>query len=134
MERSCSPFSTRARSTDPHINATLLIGGLAADREFIGSVQHHYQGKRPTQVATLSDSLKFVTVCAEQQVAGDYLEARLIEKLAYAGSEQRAALMIEAAAETVRSMESRDLSIGGTIRYLILRRGTLPKIGIFKSA
>jgi hypothetical protein len=116
--------------TDPHINATLLMGGLAADREFIGSVQHYYLGKRPTQVATLSNSLQFVTVCAEQQVAGDYLEARLIEKLAYAGSEQRVGLMIEAAAETIRFMETRDSSIGGTIRYLILRRGMLPEVGI----
>ncbi len=116
--------------TDPHINATFLIGGLAADREFIGSVQHHDLGKRPGQVAMLSDALQFVTICVEQQVAGDYFEARLIQKLAYAESEQRVGLMIEAAAETIRFMETRDLSIGGTIRYLLLRRGMLPDVGI----
>lgn len=119
--------------TDPHMNATLLIGGLAADREFIGAVQHHYLGKRPIKVATLAESLQFVTVCFEQEVADDYFEARLIEKLRYAGSEQRVGLMIEAAAETVRFMQTRDSSIGGTIRYLILRRGMLPDAGIHQA-
>jgi hypothetical protein len=45
--------------TDPHINGTLLIGGLAAGVEFIGSAQHHFLGQKPTKVATLSDSLQF---------------------------------------------------------------------------
>jgi hypothetical protein len=118
--------------TDPHMNATLLIGGLAADREFIGAAQHHYLGKRLIQVATLSNSLQFMTLCVEQEIAGEYFEARLIEKLRYAESEHRVARMIEAAAETVRFMETRDFSIGGTIRYLILRRGVLPDAGIYQ--
>jgi hypothetical protein len=120
--------------TDPHINATLLIGGLAAGTEFIGLAQHHYLGKRPSKVASLSDSLQFLIVCVEQEIASDYFEARLIDRLALRPAsmeiEERIRLMIEAAAETVRFMETRDLSIGGTIRYLILRRGTLPEAGI----
>jgi hypothetical protein len=70
--------------------------------------------------------------CVEQEIACDYFEARLIEKLASIGSEQSMRLVIEAAAETVRFMQTRDSSIGGTIRYLTLRRGMLPDAGIFQ--
>ena len=119
--------------TDPDINGTLLIGGVAAGTEFIGSAQHHYQGKKPIKVATLSDSLQFMIACVEQEIAGDYFEAKLLEKLASIGSEKRTTLMVEAAAETVRFMQTRDSSIGGTIRYLILRRGVLPDAGIHQA-
>jgi len=112
----------------PTMRAALIVGGLSQDSPFIAASLH---GSGVTQEPILiKDSFKFIVLGGEEYQAnihfGKQLEV-IVKKDAWSFSEgphnRNTKGILQAANNTIRYIEGIDSSIGGIIRYAIIRKG-----------
>jgi hypothetical protein len=112
----------------PTMRAALIVGGLSQDCPFIAASLH---GSGVTQKPILiKDSFQFIVFGGEEYEANIHFANQLrviVKKDAWSFSEgphnRNTKGILQAANNTIRYIESLDSSIGGIIRYAIIRKG-----------
>ena len=112
----------------PTMRAALIVGGLSHDFPFIAASLH---GSGVTQKPILiKDSFEFIVLGGEEYEANIHFANQLqiiVKKYAWSFSEgphnRNTKGILQAANNTIRNIEVRDSSIGGIIRYAIIRKG-----------
>lgn len=112
----------------PTMRAALIVGGLSQDCPFIAASLY---GSGVTQKSILiKDSFQFIVLGGEEYEANSHFANQLqviMKKDAWSSSEgpqnRNTKGILQAANNTIRYIEGLDSSIGGIIRYAIIRKG-----------
>jgi hypothetical protein len=119
----------------PAIRAALIAGGVARGTPFIAGVLRDFSPPRSPTVST--STYDFMVLGGEEHGSQAEFKGRATTVIQQLGSHanlfSRSLFegMLNAAGQTIRSTELVDPRIGGMIRYMLLRSGTLPEQGVW---
>ena len=113
----------------PSMRAGFLVGGIARNINFIGGVLFWPDGHKPPTIET--EPSKYIVLGGEEQnsqrIFADYLK-KLTENIRQEGANDKKIYELSsvcAGALTIREVEKTNPAVGGTIRYVTIRRDCL---------
>lgn len=132
LETQLGPDADR---THPALQAALIGAGVAGRRSFLSGVLRSSGSSTPTAVVTAP--LEYIVMGGEAQGALPRFGRRALHAFCAFGRgvdwAQGAPLsaMIDAAGHTIRDVQQSDRSVGGTVRFAVLRSALAPLVGVW---